>query len=203
MKINNRKGLSAFTLIELMAVITIIIILAGLVVAGLGFVNERQAREKGRVQIALLGKGLESYKLDMGAYPVSRNNNSETNTAGNGNSSDCLYEALFYEGYDYNQKGSPANWDLATSIYIADLDPKVSKQGWVATVQATASMPPTTTVMDPWSNEYRYRSAKNATGGTNSATINPDFDLWSAGKDGRTSPSSPSAKENKDDIKNF
>ncbi|MGL5016658.1 MAG: type II secretion system protein, partial [Luteolibacter sp.] len=54
MKTTHRHGKAGFTLIELMAVITIIVILAGLVVGGLGFVTERQAKEKARVQIALL-----------------------------------------------------------------------------------------------------------------------------------------------------
>ena len=51
MKTNPRHGRAAFTLIELMAVITIIVILAGLVVGGMGFVHEKQAKEKAKVQI--------------------------------------------------------------------------------------------------------------------------------------------------------
>ena len=43
MKSSARRGLAAFTLIELMAVVTIIVILAALVVGGTAFVNERQA----------------------------------------------------------------------------------------------------------------------------------------------------------------
>ena len=66
MKIPSRRHPAAFTLIELMAVITIIVILAGMVVGGLGYVNEKQAREKAKIQIALLSKALEEYKLDNG-----------------------------------------------------------------------------------------------------------------------------------------
>src|SRR5215217_5678177 len=99
MKITQRHGKPAFTLIELMAVITIIVILAGLVVGGLGFVTERQAKEKARVQIALLSKALESYKLDMGTYPVSANSSDGLNQ-----SNKCLYQALFYEGYNYTNQ---------------------------------------------------------------------------------------------------
>jgi type II secretory pathway pseudopilin PulG len=51
-----RRFLAAFTLIELMAVITIIIILVGLVVGGMGFVTGRQAKEKAKTQVALLSK---------------------------------------------------------------------------------------------------------------------------------------------------
>lgn len=203
MKITQRYGKPAFTLIELMAVITIIVILAGLVVGGLGFVTDRQAREKAKVQLALLTKGLESYKLDMGVYPASSGS-----TDGKGQTDECLYQALFYEGYDYGNKVTPpSNWTLATSIYVADLDPTTSKQGWV--VPSTGTPPPSLPapyVTDPWGNEYRYRSAKTDSGGDNPSTLNPDFDLWSAGKNGLTNPggTAPTDKTNNaDDIKNF
>ena len=52
MKTTSRKGQAGFTLIELMAVITIIVILAGLVIGGLGYVSENQAKSKAQVQIA-------------------------------------------------------------------------------------------------------------------------------------------------------
>jgi general secretion pathway protein G len=199
MKTTQRKGKAAFTLIELMAVITIIVILAGLVVGGLGFVSDRQAKEKAKVQIALLSKALEDYKLDTGSYPAT--GNSGTNSAE-------LYLALFYEGYDYAKQGNPASWTKkvnnqdfpkATKIYLPDLDPTVSKQGWVTPVIPPASIPTTSKVMDPWGKEYSYRSALSAAGTANSATQNPDFDLWSFGKDGVSDP----VNKVKDDIRNF
>lgn len=201
MKINNRKGLAAFTLIELMAVITIIIILAGLVVGGLGYVNERQNREKGKVQIASLSNALEQYKLEMGAYPATTN--SETGlkaaakniavTAPGDKTVSSLWKLLFKNGVDDN-----------TTIYLAELSIK-SKQGWIVAegTPPKDSEPTDANILDPWGNAYRYRSAKNADGGVNSSTINPDFDLWTAGKDGKTDPATPGAKENKDDMKNF
>jgi len=196
MKTNRRIGKAGFTLIELMAVITIIVILAGLVVGGMGFVTDRQAKEKAKVQIALLSKALEEYKLDMGTYP------STTDSAdGSGKSAVGLYQALFREGYDYtNPATPPSSWSKATKIYVADLNPVTSKQGWVTTV---TSVPTTTTVLDPWGKEYAYRTAVNASGSVNSSTQNPDFDLWSCGKDGKTKPGTPADASNRDDIKNF
>jgi hypothetical protein len=47
------------------------------------------------------------------------------------------------------------------------------------------------------------RSATTAAGGANAATQNPDFDLWSSGKDGVTNPATPADTKNRDDIKNF
>ncbi len=196
MKTTQRNGKAAFTLIELMAVITIIVILAGLVIGGLGFVSEKQARSKAQVQIQLLSKALEEYKLDMGAYPPA------ATTAGTGNSAIGLYQALFKDGYDYTTPATPpTSWTKATRIYLTDLDPRTSKQGWVDTV-TTTTPPATTTVKDPWGNEYRYRTGKSATGVANSSAMNPDFDLWSIGKDGLTN-TDLKHKDCRDDVRNF
>ena len=211
MKITQRHGKPAFTLIELMAVITIIVILAGLVVGGLGFVTERQAKEKARVQMALLTKALEEYKLDNGAYPPMANSTDGLGT------SDDLYVALFYEGYDFNKQAEggspPATWTKtlggvtvpkATRIYLPDLDPTTSKQGWVDPVTATNATPPASTeIKDPWGNPFRYRSGKSPSGTANPSAINPDFDLWSMGKDAATHASDVKNKNAKDDIRNF
>jgi prepilin-type N-terminal cleavage/methylation domain-containing protein len=198
MKITQRSGRAAFTLIELMAVITIIVILAGLVVGGMGFVTERQAKEKAKVQIALLSKAIEEYKLDMGKYPGSAENTSATGTI-----STELYDRLFYQGYEYDL--NPARPDTpadpkATKIYLPDLDPTSSKQGWVTADTAAGAKPkPAQKILDPWGKEYRYRKGSNA--------VNPDFDLWSEGKDGLTKTTTSAAdmksKEMRDDIKNF
>ncbi len=209
MKTTRRSHQPAFTLIELLAVITIIVILASLVVSSMGFVTDRQNKEKAKVQMALLSRGLEEYKLDMGTYPLTANT-----TDGAGNSA-VLYEMLFYEGYNYVASGSPATWTKtingvtypkATKIYVKDLDPSSTRQGWVDLV---STPPASTTVKDPWGNPYRYRTAvayptSASTAATaNAATMNPDFDLWSCGKDGNTNPGNPSDKLNLDDIKNF
>lgn len=56
-----------------------------------------------------------------------------------------------------------------------------------------------TTIIDPWGQEYRYRKGNNAQ--------NPDFDLWSIGNNGLTrtgnSDADLSHKDTKDDIRNF
>ena len=216
MKNNHRSGPSGFTLIELLAVITIIVILAGLVVGGMGYVNEKQARSKAQTQIALLSKGIEEYKLDMGFYPYTANKSSASGSTGTGTSS-ILYNTLFFEGYDFitNNTTSTNNPPKATRIYIADLDPTSTKQGWVDLITSTSGTPKPVAnkpIKDPWGNEYCYRSAwalppasGNAT--ANSGTVNPDFDLWSMGKDGQTAagvtPGQLSDKKNLDDIRNF
>lgn len=190
MKTSSRRFRAAFTLIELMAVITIIVILAALVVSGMGFVKDRQANETARVQIALLSKALEDYKLDNGTYPATSDQTGNFRAPKGTDTSEVLFEALYYDGVQ--------NPD-SQKIYVAELDPKGTKQKW------TSGTPPAkTTIIDPWKNQYCYRSAFAEDGTTgNPNTQNPDFDIWSMGKDGKSSPGTPGDASNKDDIKNF
>lgn len=63
----NRKG---FTLIELMVVIVILGILAGLIVPRIMGRPEEARRTKARIQLESLETALKLYKLDNGAYPT-------------------------------------------------------------------------------------------------------------------------------------
>ena len=187
MKSIQRKHRAAFTLIEMMAVITIIVILAGLVIGGLGFVTERQAKEKAKVQMSLLSKALEEYKLDNGTYPAT------PDSANGEGASAILFKALYWDS-DNDGQGVPGDADQ--KIYVPELDPAVGKQGWTTGTASAA-----TKIYDPWGGEYRYRTATNAAGAANTNTQNPDFDLWSVGKDAATNPGTVSDKKNRDDIK--
>lgn len=184
----HRSARSGFTLIEMMVVITIIVLLGGLTVAGMGFVNMRKANAKAQVDIALLSKAIEEYKIDNGEYP-----GDDEDSPADGNISEQLYEALFLEGY----QDQVAEVVDARRIYLPELDPRNSKQGWV-TVTNAATVPATLQkILDPWKRPYRYRKGADAQ--------NPDFDLWSTGKDGKSDETDPNMniKENRDDIRNF
>ncbi|MES2475558.1 MAG: type II secretion system protein GspG [Verrucomicrobiota bacterium] len=192
MKSNPRFGKQAFTLVELMAVITIIVILASLVVKGMSFVTDKQAKSKAQVQIELMSKAIQEYKLDMGKYP-----GVDDNSPANGSKmSEELYEALFYEGYDFAENPGRNDADLATKIYLPELDPSSSKQGWTG---PATKIPARTQIKDPWGREFRYRKGNNAQ--------NPDFDLWSTGKDGESNTGNSSGAlndpKNRDDLRNF
>ena len=62
----NQRG---FTLIELMVVIVILGILAGLIVPRIMGRPEQAKRLKARMQIESIGTALKLYKLDNGSYP--------------------------------------------------------------------------------------------------------------------------------------
>jgi general secretion pathway protein G len=63
----NQKG---FTLIELMVVIVILGILAGLIVPRIMGRPEEAKQLKAKMQIESIGTALKLYKLDMGSYPT-------------------------------------------------------------------------------------------------------------------------------------
>lgn len=172
MKYTENSVRPGFTLIEMLAVITIIVILAGVVVGGMGFVKDKQNQSKAELQVKLIASALERYKLATGSYPAS------IDPQGRGNTND-LYRALYWEGAQEGSNGE---------IYLPDLDPDHNGQGW------TEGTGENVIIVDPWGSEYRYRSGESAR--------NPDFDLWSVGKDGVTNPDVPNHQDNNDDVRN-
>ena len=60
---------SGFTLIELMVVVTIIAVLAGLTIGTLGYVNRKGAESRARAEVAAIATAVDNYKLEFGSYP--------------------------------------------------------------------------------------------------------------------------------------
>jgi len=60
----------AFTLVELLATVAVIAVLAGLILGTLGYVNRKGAEGRAKAEVAALSAAIDSYKLDFGAYPA-------------------------------------------------------------------------------------------------------------------------------------
>ena len=73
-----RKKHAAFTLIEMVTVITIIVILAGLVVAVIGYVNRKAAMTRALNEIEMLKLACQNYKAETGGYPQDTNSDGYT-----------------------------------------------------------------------------------------------------------------------------
>jgi prepilin-type N-terminal cleavage/methylation domain-containing protein len=190
----------AFTLIELLAVMAIILILAGLVLAIAGHANYKAATARAQGEIQAFSAALESYKTDNGAYPRS----TDTDTL-NANSTDPL---------NVNPGSGTSNYQKAGMIlfqalsgYPATTGGTYSKTYYTfnASQMSPSPSPPATTtyVTDPFGLPYGYSTAnladqdKVSAGATPSPTAgyNPTFDLWSTGgyssPGGKAYPTSP------------
>src|SRR5256886_13402392 len=64
------RAASAFTLIELLIVMAIIIVLAGLILATSNYVQKKGYRSRAEAEIAAISAALENYKADNGVYPT-------------------------------------------------------------------------------------------------------------------------------------
>src|SRR2546428_11547625 len=60
---------NAFTLVELLTVIVIIMVLAGLVIYGAAYANRKSALARAQNEIKAMEAACESYKADNGTYP--------------------------------------------------------------------------------------------------------------------------------------
>jgi type II secretory pathway pseudopilin PulG len=65
----SKRRYKAFTLIELVLVVGIITVLAGLVLTTVGYARKKAARARAESEIAALSAACESYKADNGIYP--------------------------------------------------------------------------------------------------------------------------------------
>ncbi|MGI9086346.1 MAG: type II secretion system protein [Chthoniobacterales bacterium] len=161
----------AFTIIELLIVMGIIVVLAGLILATSGYVQKKGARSRAEAEIAALSAGLESYKAENGIYPTAP----ETETF-KPNSSSSVSEYQKASRYLYIQltgdtDGNPTTPDTGKNYLGASLKPNMLSPN-----------PPgaQTYIRDPFGNSYGYSTVKAAApAGTDG--YNPTFDLWSTG----------------------
>jgi len=180
---------AAFTLIEMITVIAIIALLAGLVLAVNGLVQQKSARSRADAEIRMLSTAIESYKNDNGGYPES--NTSDTLDARAvsdpmkyASASQFLYGELTG---DTKFTGMASNM---TKNYAPDFW-KPSRLGGFKTNGVV------TYIQDPFGNSYGYSTiglaaeqtyrAQLAANPANTARpnaanpqgYNPTFDLWS------------------------
>jgi len=65
------KSVRSFTLIELLAVVVVIAMLAAIMIGLTNSVRLKMDRSQTKIDIAMLSVAIENYKLDYGAYPTS------------------------------------------------------------------------------------------------------------------------------------
>ena len=169
---------TAFTIVELLVVITIIIILAGLILATTGYVQKKGARSRAETEIAALSAACESYKADNGTYPRD-------------------IASLTTENLDPRMSGDPSTYRAASRFLYDELfgstngsrTASAGKKSYFAfrpnmlsPVDQTQSVQ---YIRDPFGNSYGYSTAyqHDVDNNHNPPThgYNPTFDLWSTG----------------------
>lgn len=178
---------AAFTLIELLTVIAIILVLAGLLLYIAGSANYKASTARAQSEIQAMSTALESYKADNGAYPRSSDTDAlnaqpaaasapadpSTYTATGTAASQYLYQCL--SGYNGTTTYGKRYMEF--------------KPGQLSTSTAAPTLTGTY-VIDPFGLAYGYSTANakeqdrvNSTTppGTfnNAMGYNPTFDLWS------------------------
>jgi general secretion pathway protein G len=164
------KRAGAFTLIELLIVMGIIIVLAGLILATSNYVQKKGYRSRAEAEIAAISAALENYKADNGVYPSAAETNLlKANTMGDPtnanytNASLALYKLI--SGDADNSVDRSAELKSYFTFKPNQLSP---------TTQTLA----VTFIRDPFGNSYGYSTVKaSAPAGTDG--YNPTFDLWS------------------------
>ena len=170
---------TAFTIIELLVVITIIIILAGLILSTVGYVQKKGARARAETEIAAISAACESYKADNGIYPQ----NGDTNTLDpTTNNFDPTPPPLQPPGQTNNySKATLYLYEQLLGVTSGTRSEIPSSRSYF-TFKPSILYPIDTSLAvvglrDPFGNLYGYSTSK--ANGTNG--YNPTFDLWSTG----------------------
>jgi prepilin-type N-terminal cleavage/methylation domain-containing protein len=180
-----------FTLIELIVTVTIIVILAGLVLSTVGYVQKKAARSRAETELATLSAACENYKADNGIYP--RNPDTDglnAQIAGNPNTSQYQRASLYLYNALFGATNGSRTPDTGAKSYFVFKPNMLSPADQTQNVQF---------IRDPFANSYGYSTIQAATGNT-SVGYNPTFDLWSTAA---LTSSPPSVVDQNQWIKNW
>jgi type II secretory pathway pseudopilin PulG len=156
---------AAFTLIELIVVTAVIIILTGLVLSTLGYVQKKGARARAETEIAALSAACESYKADNGVYPKDATTTDTLDAKATINMAN--YQAA--SQYLYGQLAGDPDFDGVPNPNNKSY--MQFKPNMLGTDNANKVYP-----RDPFGNSYGYSTANQV---NPNQGYNPTFDLWS------------------------
>lgn len=196
MRTKSSRGANAgFTVLELLIVVAIIIVLAGLILATSGYVQKKGARSRTEAEIAAISAALENYKADNGIYPTDSNSTEKLkpNFDPDGGDPTKFTDSgkYFYKAISGDSDGDPTT-GIETKGYFTFKPNMLSPNPPAAN----------TYIRDPFGNCYGYSTIKaSAPAGTDG--YNPTFDLWSTGGETAKKPSETFAQYQERWIKNW
>lgn len=171
MKTIYSRRVRAFSMVELMVVVGIMVILAGILIASLPGIQNRINRGKVEAFMAELEAGLSKYQLDNGIYPQNEPSGDRDKSGLEGAS--VLYKHLSGD-FDLNGEVDFANNE---KIYVQKLDYFTNRE---SREPRSSVIGGDYMVIDSYGNPIRYLcQPPNLPKGTNRETRNPTYDLWS------------------------
>jgi type II secretory pathway pseudopilin PulG len=177
----HKRRYNAFTLIELILAVGIIIVLTGLVLSTAGYARKKAARARAGTEIAAMSAACENYKSDNGIYVRGPAANM---TVGN-----TLIPANATDSLNARQNGNPNSPSFGNaSLYLytqlsgdlSGLQQPTNKSYFTFKPQMLSidNNGFVTAIKDPFGNSYGYSTIQAATQDTTKG-YNPTFDLWS------------------------
>ncbi len=169
---------NAFTLIELIVVVGIITVLAGLVLSTVGYARKKAARARAETEIAALATACENYRSDNAVYP-----------RGNG-ANPSATPPSDTDNLDAKMEGNPGNYAATSLLLYKVLSGDTNANRQIDTGETGRSyfafkpnmlLPAggsgtVTAISDPFGNSYGYSTANQS---NPAKGYNPTFDLWS------------------------
>jgi len=158
------QSLFGFTLVELLAVITIITMLAALVVGGASYALRKAAMARCYANMETIKNALSDYSLDHGGYPLGTED---------GSGQSLLYKALISDPLNNGRPTGEKNPYLHDTSFVTKSSPLQ--------------------LVDPWGNYYRYKApgGYNQNGvdlwscgpdGNDDKGLKDDINNWSSGR---------------------
>jgi len=188
----HKRRYNAFTLIELIVVVGIILVLAGLVLSTVGYARKKGARARAETEIAAMSAAIENYKADNGIYPRDNATNQYTDTLDarqNFDPTQAVYNNASF--YLYTQLTGDLNGNRQIDAGETGKNYMQFKPNMLLPAGGSGTV---TAISDPFGNSYGYSTANQS---DPSKGFNPTFDLWStAGAAPSPTPSPPGTQQN-------
>ncbi|EDY19037.1 hypothetical protein CfE428DRAFT_3214 [Chthoniobacter flavus Ellin428] len=158
---NNRpqpsNRISAFTLVELLTVITIIAILMGLLFPAIGVAKDQARKAEARTAVTGIATAVKQYYTEYGKYPLGNLANAQSPSDvifGDGtNANQVLFDILRNIG---QTPGQPNQYNPRAIVFFdgrTASDPNNPKSGFAT--QDAANGVTKNSYIDPWGNQYR------------------------------------------------
>lgn len=163
-------------MIELMVVVGIMVVLAGLLIGSLPGIQTRVNRGKVEAFVAELESGLSRYRIDNGAYPQNppTGAGADARDASGIEGSRVLYKHLSGDWAGTGSAVDPANKD--EKIYVNKLDFESNRN---SKEPRAVSVGGAFIVVDSYGNQVRYLAQPPNITQAQRLTFNPTYDIWS------------------------